>query len=431
MTKYLLFLLYVFCLATTHAGLIAGKSSELFFHQVFAPKAMYAEIDSCGQFDYNLRLTNLRNTDNGRQVGDLPTWDGHEMGGVFNDGSIVDPEAFNQQWGHKGASSDGVSADELGICFTCTTTGNPWDFVYKELISEENFGFQKYVDGKNVEIDQPQVVDFDALGSDFSLVYSNSTRPNGLNGEVRLFIPFASGPNDVVSPNKLRVGKKIITVPNVQSSANYDWKQDLDPASAEYQQSKPGICVVFHPVSGNTPHDSTPESSQVNMSGASMSSFRNKEVLDYNASSDNLCPVPDWGYEGYYQSYEDDCVENIIPNKVDRGCRCRGDYKQIVCHSSKEVFVMDCSLGSEGEIPVGRQEGVAPFMCEGRTFKIQKETDGKITEETIDCCNPGEKGYAGQDIGYACTYAVQHPDFEQSKVINWTTGESFNFVQEK
>jgi hypothetical protein len=409
-----LYMVLIFSFLVSFA--ISAESEQQIFIQMTQQEDIYSEI-----FNYRLRLTNLRNKSNNRDVEELPIWNNSVMGGIFCRGIYADPVNYDWRWGHNGASSPGVSIEDLEIVLTSKNI-NPWDIVYIDFLTTDVFEYQKYIRGKNVSIKEPLMVNFYELENDIILAHSDSPQFGSSNGEIRLFIPFATDKNKKVLPFMINVGGDLANVPkSIQSSPNYELKMDLNPDSPEFQKSQPGICIVFYPISANTPHDVTPDSSEFTLVGASMSSFRNKDILEYNQQSGRSLPLADWGYEGYFYAYKDDCLEFLAPD-INEDCICRSNRDRILAYTATEVLMMDCTGPKKDSRPLTRDTEFEPLICADYIFRI----NGEI----VNFLNPGPGGYAGKDIGYAAYYAVKNRNFSEVQIMNWATNEKFTLTME-
>ena len=157
------------------------------------------------QYDYSqvgfrpqLRLTNLRSTSNSRDIPDLPYWNGRFMGGLFKTASELRIVDYKDDWGHRGISSDQAF---LPATSDVMESGDPWEYLYGTTESYD-FAFIKYVEGRDVEIVEPLLVDFAAIGSDFTVGYS----PH--RSELRLFVPLrrTAGEGTETTPSLSTVG---------------------------------------------------------------------------------------------------------------------------------------------------------------------------------------------------------------------------------
>jgi hypothetical protein len=387
----------------------SGSAEESYFFQVRDPSNLYAASAADGELSYPVRLTNLLRNDDS----DPPVWGETVMGGIFQYGKIVDPSNYGSNWWYQGLSTDDPPPAPKEIL----SWSDLYGVYYRKFIQHEYPG-----DQWSLEVD-PLMVDFKGLDDGYTLAWSDTPRTDTGFGEMRLFIPFARDSAGQVMPYTLRIYGRLVDAPReTQLSADFAGRTGLEYRAGDERASDPGICIVFSPINAKIPYPANPKPDTRTLGSQVPSSYRNREVSEYNRRHYGLYPLPDWGYAGYFYGYRDDCFDNLVP-LLNKECRCRGGFDQVLCYNDDEILIMDCSHESEGSIPRKIKEETEPFRCRDHVLRI----DGRI----IDCCHPGEKGYVGRDIGYACWFAARNPDFRKELIINWTTGKSFDFTQDE
>ncbi len=342
-------------------------------------------------FSLPLRLTNLRNVRSSRNISELPNWNGnYNFGWIFDNASNVSPHDYERDWGHEGCGSDNFFGRSIFL--------NVYDPDYKA------FSFHKYIQGEDIEVTQPKMVDFSRLGTpgkNFRILVSTSPYyPNG-SGELLLFIPYLNGLRII------NVGGRLVRIPyDERSSSNYDPGR-VDPGDGRTS----GICLVFHPISTDTPHDIYPQKNDKTvMDGAAMSSFRNKSIVEYSEEQGADLFAVDWGYQGYYEEYEDIVTENLAP-LLNEDCRCINSSYDVVGYNGTTIFQMSCRDRAAGQAPV---EVLQSLDLTEHFILI----NGKVP--FFDGSQPGL--FNGADIGYAYSYAVKNQDFTSAKIRNGSNG---------
>ena len=415
-------------------GTLLGQN----FIEITNPDNIYTDRPECAQTtdidgnsvstNYPLRLTNLRNNANQADIDELPGR--FTESGMFVEGEQVFADDYWEDWGHTRYTSSAPTNESTGFCYDCRVAGSTgaslWEaFALMGGNSSDDFQYIKYIDGRDINIEEYLAINFNALPKAriaYSMDPSNSSK-----GELRYFIPFETVKTNI-PPFTILVNGANVTLPSsVQHSDNITKYPGstvdlprIDASRAEYATQRPGLCVLFHAVNSNYPR---PESGRP--VGATMSSARNQ------ASAAKGCLLPDWGYEGYYYTTEQSCLGGLPPRTVNStGCRCMEGYKSIVCYNHSSTYLMNCNGLAAGEVPLNRIFGSNLLSCE--QYPISVTNIEKNVTETVDCCTPGDSGYAGTDLGYACEYAVRTPTFIdnyssnrlRSFVTNKTTGEN-------
>lgn len=369
-------------------------------------------------FDYPLRLVNLTNTRHSANISELPSWKGsYEMGGIFTNIMKIVGDDYLLQWGSGYAFSDIRDALKAGSPVYNKDGSMKYDYwaegyggtsYLKSSEEYKSFYFHKNIDGNEILIGQPKMVNFLGLaGNKYRILHSDRPRIANGCGELRLFIPFIDG-------EYILIGGQRFKVPTSGHLGTHPMhgKPEINRWDV---QKKPGLCILFHPISYNTPHrySNSKENTLASWGGDVMSSLRNREIYDYNMENGTHLPFVDWGFQGYYEAYESDILANLVPI-LNEDCLCRGSYSDVVGYDDKYVYWMDCRDKSDGQRP----EKVLGKL-DSDEFAI--EINGVMHE--INSTEPNY--YRGANIGYAVIFFVKNPDKTERDLINWTNGDRF------